>query len=106
MGLRTGMFCRLAVVGVHAAGLGVDRVGQGVDVGALEFGELAVFQQVGDDRVLGREAGEHLLVGGELSGLGLLGLFDEFEFVEKNFAELLGRVEVELVAGDLVDVGL
>ena len=38
--------CALAVVGVHAAGLGIDGVGQRVDVGALEFGELAVLEDV------------------------------------------------------------
>ena len=61
----------LSVVGVYTAADGVDGLWQGIDIGALEFAELTVFEQVGDDRVLGREAGEHLFVGGVLAGLGL-----------------------------------
>lgn len=36
----------LAEMGMDALGGGIDGEGEGVDVGALEFGELAVFEEV------------------------------------------------------------
>ena len=97
------MFCggdELVELGVDAAGFFHDVAGQGIEVGALELGGLAVFEDLVDDRVLAGEGRQGLLVGFELAGLGLLRLVGEAELVEEDLAELLGRVEVEGAAGE------
>jgi len=95
----------LVKVGVDASTVRLDVVGEGVDVGGLEFGGLAVGEDVGDDVVFVGEGLEGLLVGFELAGFCFLGLFDEFHFTEEDFAELFGGVEVEFLASFAVDVG-
>ena len=77
-------------MGVDAAGVGGAMLGEGVDVGRLEFGGLAVFKDIGHDGVFGRELREGLFVGFELAGFCLLGLFHELHFTEENFAQLFG----------------
>ena len=50
-----------------------------------------------------REGDEGLLIGGILAGLGFLRVLDQREFAKEDFAELLGRADVERSAGVLVD---
>ncbi len=88
---------------MNAPGAGKDRLGQGIDVGALELRGLAVGEEVAHDLVFGGESGEGLLGGLILSGLGLLGLVVEVEALEENLADLLGRIEIEGRAGRLID---
>ena len=80
-----------------------DRVGQRVDVGRKQLARLAILEHLGDDGVLGREGRERCFVGGELAGLGFLRVGIEREFAEQHLAKLLGRADVELAAGVLVD---
>ena len=90
-------------MGVDAAGFRDDVVGQRVEIGGLELGGLAPGEDVGDDRVLAFEGGERLFVGLVLAGLGFLRLVGEAELVEEDFAELLGRGDVERAVGVAVD---
>ena len=97
---------RQRIAGVDAAGVGVDVAGQRVGVGERQLGELAPVEHGVDQlaRVLGQ-----LLVGGQiveqagarlpLPGLGVLAA-GQLQLVEQDLAELLGRAEVELVAGE------
>jgi len=55
--------------------------------------------------MLRRERGERGFVGGVLAGFGFLGVGVEGEFAEENFAELLGRADVEFCARVGVDGG-
>jgi len=91
---------------VDAAVGGRDGVGQRVDVSGEEFAGFAIFHDLGDDGMLRRERGERGFVGGVLAGLGFLCLGIERELAEENFAELLGRADVEFSQCVLVDRGL
>ena len=89
----------LVKVGVDALVVGGDVVGEGVDVGRLELGGLAIEEDVGGDGVLDGEEGEGLLVGGVLAGFCFFRFVDQFEFFEEDFAKLFGGVEVEFLSG-------
>ncbi len=84
--------------GVHAA-FGVDQVRQRVEVGGAELGELAVFEDERGDGVVLGELFEDVLRGGDDFALAVLHGLGEVHFVEEDVAELLGRVDVEAVAG-------
>ena len=96
------------VAGVNAAAL-VDVRRQRVGVGRLQLGQLPPFDHGVDEaaRVVGQ-----FFVGGEiieqtgarfpLAGFGFLAA-RKFQIVEQEFAELLGRRQIELVAGELID---
>ena len=49
--------------------------------------------------VLDGEQGEGLLVGAVLAGFSLFRFVDQFEFFEEDFAQLFGRIEIELLSG-------
>ena len=114
--VRMGMFCRLgslelrrpvaATTWLNEAWtrpvFGWISVGQRVDVGALELGELAVLDDLGRERMWSGEFFEDVGVG---AGAGL-GFLDDRQpqLVEQDFRELLGRVDVERVAGELFDL--
>ena len=86
------------------AGLGVDQLGQGVEVGVLQLRQLAPALDLGDDLVLVADLGEHPGVGREARlAAALLG---QAELVEEDLAELLRRADRELVAGELEDLAL
>ena len=84
--------------GVHAA-FGVDELRERVEVGGLELGELAVFEDEGGDGVVLGEFFEDVLRGGDDLALAVLHGLGEEHLVEEDVAELLGRVDVEAVAG-------
>ena len=65
--------------------------------------QSTIFRAIGTPSV--GELLEHLHVGRPLAGLGLLAA-GKPELAEEDVAELLGRADVELLAGELVDLGL
>ena len=90
--------------GVDAPGLWIDLLHQGVGVGALELGELAPVEHARRQIVaLGRQLLEHVGAGGIGAGLALLAA-GQAHLVEQHLAQLLGRADVELMAGELVDL--
>ena len=88
--------------GVDAA-FGVGELGEGVEVGGFEFLELAVLDDEGGDGVVDGELFEDVLGGGDDFAFAVLHGLGEAHFVEEDFAELLGGVDVEAVAGVGVD---
>ncbi len=89
--------------GVDAAGAGANVGGEGIDVGGFELSGLAVGEDVVDDGVGALEGGEGGFVGFVLASGGFFGFGGELEFLEEDFAELLGGVEVEGGASMLAD---
>ena len=110
------MFCRFGLRAGQPAGRGhrlverrvqpsilAQQLRQRVEVGALELGEFAVGDDLLGDWMRGGECGEHRRVGRE-AGLRAL-LRRQAELVEEHLGKLLGRVDQELAAGELVDLG-
>ncbi|MNZ61040.1 hypothetical protein D3C78_791220 [compost metagenome] len=94
------------VAGVDAPGARVDLLRQAVGVGALQLAHGAVLHDhLGQLVVLIGEVGEHRLGSGRLAGGGLAQHW-QAELVIKDGAELLGRTEVELLAGQIVGLAL
>src|SRR5690606_13691371 len=91
----------LVVAGVQAAGVGVHHLRQLVGVGVAQLGQAAVLEDQARQLVLVGDGLQRLFVGGRRAG-GRLHQRRQLEFVEQQGAELLGRVEVEGAAGDLV----
>ena len=93
---------------MKAARLRVDELRQRVDVGALQFRHLAMLDDPHRDGrpgpVEGRQLFERLLVGAGLVRLRRALLHGQLELLEQQFAVLLGRGDVELPAGRLVDL--
>jgi hypothetical protein len=101
-GEPAGRRAHLVEGGVDAR-VGVGECGQRVEVGALELLELAVLEDERGDLVMRGEVFEHVLRGGDDLALALLGRLGQVHLVEEHVAELLGRVDVEAVAGAGVD---
>ena len=90
---------------MHAAGLGIDVGRQRIGIGAAQLGQAAPFQHLlGDGMALRRHVFQHIGVGGPGAGLGLAAAF-QLHAVEQDFAQLLGRADIELAARQLVDFG-
>src|SRR5665213_1836624 len=85
----------------QATGLAIDHLRQLVGVGRLELGEATVLEQQLRQRVIGGELLQHLLVRRWLPGGGLLA-HRQLHPGEQDLAELLGRRQVERLAGRLV----
>ena len=83
--------------------VGSDLGQQPLPVGGAQLLDLAVAKEVVDDRVLALELLEGRRVGG-VTGLGLLG-GGQPELVEQDGPQLGGRVDVEALAGVLLDAG-
>ena len=83
----------------------VDQRRQGVEVGALELGELAVLDQEPGQRVLGGQLLQDLRVGARLAAGGLLER-GQLQLVEQDLAELRAGADVELAPGQRVDLRL
>ena len=82
---------------------GVDQRRQGVEVGPLQLGQLAVVEHAGGQIVVEGQLFEHFLVG---AGSGLRPLHHlQPQFLKEHLLQLLGRVEVEFATGQLVDLG-
>ena len=74
---------------METSGGRIDQLGEGVHVGALQLGELAVLENFAHDFVIGREVFEH--VGGGGDGLALA-VFDgrgQLEIFEEHLTQLL-----------------
>ena len=112
------MFCRLGSVeasrpgrraghlvgGVDAAGLGVELAHQGIGVGALELGDLAVLHDLDRQRMaLRRQVLEDADVGRPRAVL-VAPAARQVLLVEQDLAQLLGRADVERPAGELVEL--
>ena len=81
-----------------------DEVGEGVEVGALELGQLAPLLDLADDLVLVADRLEHAGVGGE-AGLAAA-LPRQPQLLEQDLAELLRRADRELLPGERPDLAL
>ena len=94
---------RLGVMRVHAARAWMRQLGQLVGVSALELGQAAVLQQLGRQRVIFGQLFQHFFIGAARAGRCLLH-HGHAQLVEENFAQLLGRSQVEGLAGNLVSL--
>ncbi len=92
------------VGGVDAPVVGVDLLQQRVGIGALELGELAPVEHAGGQLVLARQLLENVRAGGVGAGLAGLGAAGQLQLVEQHLAQLLGRADVEGMAGQSVDL--
>ena len=101
-GKATGCGDRLVELGVHAAVDG-PHAGQGVDVGVLDLRELAVAQDEVGQGMDGRQLREHLGIGG-VPSLVLLHR-GQLQHLEEDVGQLLGRTQVERLAGQFVNLG-
>ncbi|MNE06127.1 hypothetical protein D3C80_987080 [compost metagenome] len=89
------------VGGVDTPGAGVDLLWQAIGVRALELAQGAVLHQhLGQREVHVGQFRQHRFGGGSLA-LGGLVEHRHTELVVEDHAQLLGRTEVELLAGDL-----
>ena len=95
---------RLVVGGVDTPRLRVDHRRQRVDVGRLQLAELAEFEDRIDDRVLVAQLFEDIDIG-RITLLGAL-LARQPQLLEEHLRQLLRRVDVERVPGQLVDLAL
>jgi len=81
----------------------IHQLRQRVDVGRLQLGQLPVLEDRGDDFVLVPQRLERVCVG---RVAGLRALADgKPEVFEEDLGELLRRVQVEFLAGQLLDLG-
>ena len=80
-----------------------DKTGQGIDVGVFQLACSPVVQDAADNFMLGCEPGQYLLIGGVLTGFGFFGPGVELEDVEEDLTQLLGRIEIEVGAGQFAD---
>ena len=69
------------------------RTGQADDIGAQQFGQLAIIQNLFDNGVHTAQRLQHLRIGG-IAAFGFLSR-RQTETVEENFSELLSRIKVE-----------
>ena len=86
---------------MHATGLRVDLLGQLLGVGRAQLREAAVLQDDARQRIALGQLLEHVLGGGGLPGACFLA-HGQALLVEQDFLQLLGRIEVEGLAGRLV----
>ena len=91
--------------GVDAAVGGRDGGGQRVDVGGEEFAGFAIFETSATMGWIGASAASVASSVEYWPVLVFLAFVIEGEFAEENFAELLGRADVEVGAGVRVDGG-
>ena len=87
---------------MDVSGLWVDESRQGVDIGAQQFLQSSILQNLADNRVFPFQGLKHLFVCDVLPLLGLLGFRVEFECFEEHFAHLLRAAYIEVQAGQAV----
>ena len=91
----------LRITGVHATGARVDHLRQLVGVGRFQLGHAPVVEDGARDGVVERELLQGFLVGGGRAARRLLDDRQTF-LCEENVANLLGRAQVEGLAGFLI----
>ena len=92
---------RLREVGVHPSGAWVHHARQLVGVGGLELGQGAVVENEARERIVEGQLLEDVFVGGRLSARRLL-QHRQLVLLEQHLLDLLGRVEIEGLAGNLL----
>ena len=117
--VRTGMFCRfgslddsrpvehrgLRIGGVHSPGARVDVAGQRIGIGGFELGELApVEDSCAAVVAFGGEVVEHLRRSPTPRSWSCAA--GQPHAAEQDVAELLGRAEIEALAGEFVGLVL
>src|SRR5690348_7557757 len=90
---------------MDAAGRRIDLAHQRIGVSALELSELAPVEDARRQIMRQRELLEHGSIGAIGAGLALAPA-RQSQLVEQHFAELLGRADVEGMAGETVDLAL
>src|SRR5579883_1354886 len=88
---------------MHPPVLGIDEFYQTVHVLCLELVQLAIFQQRIHRRMQPAQPFQHFGIH-RIASLGFAPMW-QLEFSEEDIAKLLGRVDVELMADRLIDVG-
>src|SRR5579864_8875998 len=76
---------------------------QGVNIRTLKLRELAVFKHLAGDLVLVPQTLQHIRRSRDRFALAVLDRRGQIQFFKQDFAELLGRIDVEWLAGQLVD---
>ena len=94
---------RLVKGRVNAMSLGVDEFGQGFDVGAEEFFQASVCQNLSNDGVAGANSLKDFLARLILSAFRFLGFLVEFQFVKEHFSHLPRRGQHEGMTGEFED---
>ena len=84
---------------------GIDQRRQRVNVGSFELRELPVFQHLARDFMLGRQAFQHIRGGGNCFAFAVLHRRGQIQFLKQNLSQLLRRIDIERLAGQLVDLG-
>ena len=74
------------------------------DVRCDQFAQGSIFEDQTDNRVLLLNGEQHFLRCGILSGFGFFGFRVELQFVEEQFSDLLGAVDIEGSACEVVDL--
>ena len=93
---------RLVEGGVDAAGRGIDQIGQRVEVGVLQLGQLTPGLDLLDNRVLVADLSKDAGIGGEAGFAAPLA--GQTELLEEDPADLLRRTDRELLLGQLEDL--
>ncbi len=88
---------------MHAAGGRVDHLGQLVGIGGLELGQAAIVQQHLGQRIILGQFLQHFLIGGRCARGGLLD-HRQLQLAEQDLAQLLGRIQIEGLAGQVVSL--
>jgi hypothetical protein len=89
---------------VQTTGDRIDRRGQRVDIGRLQLRERAVVEDLRGQRMLLRQAREDVDVGRETGLAAAYAALGQSEALEQHGAQLRRRADVELAAGELVDL--
>ena len=95
---------RLVERRMQAAVARIDQPGDYVDVRVFQFRHFAPLEHEAGDRIGFRETLQHLDAGCE-SGLRFLSA-GNCELAEEHVAQLHGRTDIELLAGEVVDAPL
>ena len=112
-----GMFCRFGLVDerrpvavptwLKVVCTRPSRIGQQwqrVDVVGLELGQLPVLQHLARNLVMLRQLFEHIHGRGDYLAASVLDGLGQVHFVEQHVAQLLGRIDVEAMAGARKDL--
>ena len=96
----------LVVGRVDLAGFRVDQFGQGVDIGAEQLLQPAIFEQLSHDGMFGTHFFQYFFTRAIAACLCLPRFLFYLEVIEKDFADLPGGIDVELHSCQFVDLFL